>query len=167
MKILGLLILLLPVLVQAEIYKCSDNDRVVYSDSPCGKEVEMIDVEELTKSKGVRFSSDDIKIIGNLLGKERKRIELDRSITKQENKIDKIIDEYSRKTKDLKTELAELNKTKNTASWVKHSYKKEQYYEEKTRLNDEVKEVRRSYKTEKEKAYNKLYSLRADRRRIP
>ncbi|MBV1884404.1 MAG: DUF4124 domain-containing protein [Pseudomonadales bacterium] len=166
MKKRVLLLLLFPLVVQAEIYKCTDNEQTVYSDSPCGTGEEIIDLHDLVQPTGARFSTDEMDALGQSLGKERKTKELSRSIKEQQRKIDNLVDNYTAKTKQLKAELRVLNDKKNTASWKAHPYKKEQYYDKKQILNDKIKELRQSYIVVKEKAYNRLYSLRADKRRL-
>lgn len=152
--------------VQAEIFKCVVNGKTVFSDTKCGSSAEVIDVEEATKPTGTQFSSDAMKEMGSAMGKERRQKELDRSIERQQDKIDKIIDDYNTKRERLNKALSDHKNKAFNNNWSTHSYKREQYYEKKRQLRNEINETYRRYRSDKEIAYKKLKQLKTERRQL-
>jgi hypothetical protein len=166
MKILIPLLLVLAFHTQAEIYKCTSNGRTSFSDTPCGDSAEVVDVSASTEKTGAQFSNEEMDVLGSQMGKERRRDELDRDIARTQKEIDSILDNYNAKKARLERELAEHKNKEQYKNWKNHQYKRDQYYEKKRDLNNQINAAYREYKADREKAYNKLSTLKRERNRI-
>ncbi len=167
MKVLILLVsVLLPLQSYGTIYKCVVNGKTVFSDTRCGKTAEKVDVSESTKPTGTQFSTDSMQDMGSTMGKERRKKELDRAIERQQKHVDKIINDYNQKRERLNDEMAEHKKTAYQGDWGKHPYKREKYYDKRRRIQNEIDETYRRYKSDKEMAYRKLNDLKSERRKL-
>ena len=151
---------------QAEVYKCISGDRTVFADSPCGENAEVIDVSASMQQTGTQFSNDEIDALGSQLGKKRRQQELERDIARIQREINDILDDYNLKKAHLERELAEHKQRKYYFNWKHHHYQRDKYYEKRRELKNEIKAADREFKADREKAYNKLSSLRRERDNI-
>ncbi len=165
-RLLSILLLAGSSVCQAEIYKCTSGGKTVFSDQPCGEEAEIIDVSESTKKTGTQFSNDEMQSLGNSMGKERRQEELDLAISRQEREIQNIIDSYTSTRARLDEELTNHRSSADRENWHNHPYKKDKYYKKDKQIRDQIDHVYRQYRADREKAYNRLASLKKQRRNI-
>ena len=160
------LLLLASLPANSEIYKCKVNGKTIFSDTPCGDSAVVVDVKEATKPTGTQFSDPDMQSLGNKMGKERRLEELTRAISKQQKHIEKLHVNYNNQRTRLENDLARHRERKDSSTWRNHAYKREKYYEKERTLRNKINQIYREYKADREQAYNKLSSLKEQRRRI-
>lgn len=151
---------------RGEIYKCTEEGRTIYADSPCGESAEKIDVSTSAEKTGTQISNQEIDALGYQLGKQRRSKELERDIISTQKNIDHIIDDYTARKAGLEAELAEHRSRSYRHNWQHYHYKRDKYYEKKRFLKNQIKAADREFKAAREKAYNKLASLRRQRKQL-
>jgi len=151
---------------RAEVYKCIEDGRTIFSDSPCGDSAVVVDVSISKQKTGAQFSNQAMDELGSQLGKERRTAELAREITRAEQNINDILDNYNLEKARLERELAEHRQKKYYNNWKSHRYLRDEYYETQQDLRNQLRAARREYKAEREKAYNKLASLRREQNQL-
>jgi len=165
-SLLCLFVLTLFSQARGEIYKCMEEGRTIYADSPCGESAEKIDVSASAEKTGTQFSNEEIDALGYQLGNQRRSKELERDIVSTQEAIDNLIDDYTARKTRLEAELAEHRSRSYRHNWQHSHYKRDNYYEKKRFLQNQLKAADREFKAAREKAYNKLASLRRQRKRL-
>lgn len=159
------LLLLFPVSVHAEIYKCEDNGSTRFSDSPCGDNAEDIKVD-VPEQTGTALTSDAMGEMADELHQDRRKRELDRDIDRQYQKIEDLAEHYHTESARLKEKLAKHKSTHSYSKFRSHPYKQSDFEQTRAEIKNEISEVKGKYKTDKQLAYNKLNRLKQERRKF-
>lgn len=159
------LVFLLPIGVYAEIYKCEHNGKVSFSDEPCGEAAEVIEVQNVGNT-GTRLTTDSMEKVSDELYTDRRKRELDKAIADQYKKIERLADDYDKDLTTLQKQLVELTEGRDYGAWRSHPYKYKDYKKRKLEIKNQIKQVKRKYKSDKQLAYDKLYQLKSQRREL-
>jgi len=160
-----LILLFVPLWASAEIFQCTENGKTIFSDSPCGASAKVIHVEIPARS-GSQLSNQKISALADEMYTERRKGELDRSISKQLGKIEKIETDYNKKRSRLETELTEHKAARSDYKWSGSSAKRDKFYKKKNVIRDEISQAKRKYRSDRRLAYLKLSQLREERRKF-
>ena len=160
-----LILLLIPLAVSAEIFKCTQNGSVIFSDSPCGANSKVIHIEPPAKH-GTKLSSKEMEALTDEMYTDRRREELDYSVRKQLDKIEKIETGYNKKRSKLETELTEHKASRNDYKWRGSNAKRDRFYKKKNDIKDAIAETKRQYRSDRRLAYLKLSQLKEQRRKL-
>ena len=154
MKIL-ILLLCLPLSATGQIFKCSDKDNTVFSDSPCGKNAELIEVE-VPQRNNMQLSNQKIGKLADELHTTRRTRELTNRVTRQRHHLEKINKNYRATQDKLQEELNKVNAEKQR-------YKRKYAPLQESRLKDKAKDLRerlvdaqRKYQSDKASALAEL-----------
>lgn len=161
---LGYLLLLLPLCASAEVYKCNEKGKTIFSDAPCGDSAEVIELRSLEKT-GTQLTTDSMEALSEDLQKDRKRRESTKDVEDQHRKIERIEENYQRDLNKLNDQLAEHRNNKDYNLWRTHPDKKKSYYAKEREIQNKISSVKQKYKSDKSLAYNKLYELKRQQRR--
>ena len=149
--------------VFAEIFKCTENGKIIFSDSPCGASAKVILIDVPPKS-GSQLSNEKMNALADEMYTDRRKGELDRSVTKQLGKIESIELIYNKKRTQLQTELSEHKAARKNYKWNGSSAKRASYKEKKNDLYDAISNTKRKYQSDRRLAYLKLSQLKEERR---
>jgi vacuolar-type H+-ATPase subunit I/STV1 len=133
MKIL-ILLLCLPLSATGQIFKCSDKDNTVFSDSPCGKNAELIEVE-VPQRNNMQLSNQKIGKLADELHTTRRKRELNNRVTRERHHLEKINKNYQATQDKLQEELNKVNAEKQR-------YKRKYAPLQESRLKDKAKDIR-------------------------
>ncbi|MDX1692216.1 MAG: DUF4124 domain-containing protein [Ketobacteraceae bacterium] len=161
----ALVILLLPLLAHAEIYHCQENGKEVFSDSPCGTEARVIEVQSPGKT-GTQLSNESMKAVSKALEKDRQKRELDRAVENQRIKIDQIREKFREKLDKLNAKLAALEEKTYHAHYTEHPRISLEYRQSRRDLEQKIRELKSNHRYRLEKARNKLKRLKEERQAL-
>ena len=160
-----LILLFVPLWASAEIFQCTKNGKTIFSDSPCGASAKVIHVETPARS-GNQLSNQKISALADEMYTDRRKGELERSISKQLGKIEKIETDYNKKRSRLEMELTEHKAERSDYKWSGSSTKRDQFNKKKNALRDKITQSKRKYRSDRRLAYLKLSQLREERRKF-
>ncbi len=154
----------------AEIYKCVVNGKTTFSDSTCGDNAKVIEMEVSPRSKPSVDSgmmNQKMKAITKELSHDRRKREVESGIERQERDIERLRKKHNAQIKKLDKALAQAKSDYNR-SWSNSSaqYKRDDYYDRKEALRNEIKETNRRYYDELRSAKGKLSRLRKEQRQL-
>lgn len=160
----ALILLLLPMLASAEIFKCTQNGQTQFSDSPCGKDASIITID-VAEIQGYQFSNSNLKKLADKMHEDRMRKDLDNRIERQRAIISQIESDHSKRVNDLEQKLNELKSAKNDYKWRGTEEKRQQYYDLRDEIDIELDLAKREYDSEIRKAQLELSDLLRKRER--
>lgn len=164
MKLGYLILLLFPLCASAEVYKCNEKGKTIYSDAPCGDSAEVVELRSLEKT-GTQLTTDSMEALSEDLQKDRKTRELNKDVEDQHRKIEKIEEHYQRDINKLNDQLADHRNKKDYKLWRTHPDKKKSYYAKEREIQNKISSTKLKYKSDKRLAYDKLYELKRQQRR--
>lgn len=162
MKILPILVLV-PLCASAEIYKCVENGKTVFSDVPCGNNQTLIQIDTEVKN-GYQLSNPKLEKLADDMQSDRVRHELETQIERQLQKIEEIESDYLKNSARLESELREHKAAKNDYKWSGSEAKRNNYRKRLNELNDELSETKRKYRSDRRLAYIELAQLKEKQR---
>ena len=154
-----LILLFIPLGASADIFKCIENGKTIFSDSPCGDSARVIHIEPPVRS-GTNISNKKLELLADELHTNRLKKEHEHKIKKQFNKIESIESDYIKKLSKLEDELTEHKASRNDYKWSGSNSKRDRYYKEKNNLKDKIAETKRKYRSDRHLAYLKLSQLK-------
>ncbi len=161
-----LLTLLLPLLLtafyaRADVYRCQQGDKVIFSDVPCGDNAEAIELKQ-PASSGTRLSNDAIEAVSESLAKDRAQRELERDIESQRQRIEDLQDKYAQRLEDLQTQLNDLEERIDRAYYGGYPKISLNHKKNRRRLRQDIRELKQNHKIKLERARDKMKNLKEE-----
>ncbi|OZG69980.1 hypothetical protein BTA51_28325 [Hahella sp. CCB-MM4] len=154
------MLLLAVVTARADIYKCVDGDRTLYSDEPCGEQSQKIELLPPPDTTGQnKLSTDEMKTLSETLSQDRKIDSLNREIRDQRFLLEQLSANYESDRLQLEKALEEHLRGANSKIWYHHTYSQEAYRDRKRRLEEDIRQLYFEYWAERRLIQERLESL--------
>ena len=160
-----LILLFIPLCASAEIYKCVDNGKTVFSDAPCGGNQTVIQIDTEVRN-GYQISTPNLEKLADEMQSDRVRAELEYKIERQYQKVEDIDADYQKTIERLEVELREHKAAKKDYKWSGNDYKRSNYRERLNELKDAISATKRKYKSDRRLAYIELSKLKEQLRKL-
>ncbi len=142
MRVLPVVLMLTAVTARADIYKCVNGDRTIYSDEPCGEQPQKIELPPPPNpSSQTRPSIEGMEDLSKTLSQDRQIEHLKREIRDQKYQLEQLTDTYESDRLKLQTALEEHLRGANSKIWYHHTYSQEAYRDRKRRLEEDIRQL--------------------------
>lgn len=101
----------------AQIYKCTENGKTIYTDKPCRSGGETIEIRNAPSSSGSRLADDNMASLTEDLARDRRRSQIDREIRERQDKIASLQAALNKELEDIQYAKRFANNNLAGAMW--------------------------------------------------
>ena len=139
----------------AQIFQCREGDTSVFSDSPCGKNSKVIQVDA-PKRNNMQLSTPNTAQLADDMHSSRKKRELKNSISRQRHRLKNLQSNYAAQRNELQQALRKVRSVRNLYKRGGSALQQRQLSHTEKRIREKLSGLERSYRSSEASAKSAL-----------
>jgi len=139
----------------AQIFQCLEDDTSVFSDSPCGKNSKVIQVDA-PRRNNMQLSTPNASQLADEMHSSRKKRELKNSISRQRHRLKNLKNNYADRRNELQKELDKVESVKKLYKRGGSSLQRKQLRHSEKRIREKLSDLEGRYRSNEASAKSAL-----------